>query len=102
MNRHEIIELLKANKARLVEHGVKHISLFGSRARDEYYSKSDVDLCIELNLDQGAPGFARIQQIQEIKEYLSKLLRNNVDIVVEPVFGENLRTEIERDRKHAF
>jgi predicted nucleotidyltransferase len=61
MKRENVIRILKEKNAELeTQYGVKSLSLFGSVARDEATSASDVDLIVDFNHPGGFP-FARRQ-----------------------------------------
>ena len=53
MTRDEIIRILTEHRAELEELGVKSLSLFGSAARGETTSGSDVDLLVEFSVPVG-------------------------------------------------
>jgi predicted nucleotidyltransferase len=48
MKREKLITFLKDNAAEIRGYGVKSLALFGSVARDEATTKSDVDLLVEF------------------------------------------------------
>jgi uncharacterized protein len=52
MQREELLERLRALKTLLSETGVTHVSLFGSRARNDHRDDSDLDLLIEVDPDR--------------------------------------------------
>jgi predicted nucleotidyltransferase len=75
MNRDAVIRILKERNAELAnQYGVKSLSLFGSVARDEAASGSDVDLIVEFNRPVGYFGLFSLQ------DYLEKLLGCRVDL----------------------
>ena len=51
MNREQIIETLRAHEPDLRNRGVLHAALFGSVARGDTKSPSDIDILIELEPD---------------------------------------------------
>jgi predicted nucleotidyltransferase len=70
-----VLQVLKQNNAELEKQfGVKTLMLFGSVARDEATSKSDVDLLVEFNRPVGYFGLFALQN------YLEKLLGCPVDL----------------------
>jgi predicted nucleotidyltransferase len=70
-----VLEILKQRQAELAEQfGVKSLSLFGSVARDEATSLSDVDLLVEFNRPVGYFGLFALH------DYLEKLLGCSVDL----------------------
>ena len=98
MNRTEIIAKLTANAAALKARGVRHISLFGSRARGTNSDVSDIDLAVELDSAAGLSGY----EIVGIEQELVAILGARVDIVVIPVRRQSLGEEIEKDGVLAF
>jgi hypothetical protein len=51
MNKQEILDRLRENERALRERGVAHAALFGSRARGEERSYSDIDIMVEVDPD---------------------------------------------------
>lgn len=76
----EIIEFLKTNKELLLsKYHVTKIGLFGSFARDEQKSDSDVDLIIELE-----NGTQNVHDLKKsLNEFLSSSFERSVDIARE-------------------
>jgi predicted nucleotidyltransferase len=75
MNRDAVIRILKERNAELEkQYGVKSLSLFGSVARGEATSTSDVDLIVEFNRPVGYFGLFSLQ------DHLEKLLGCRVDL----------------------
>ncbi len=48
MNRRELISQILALRPALEAEGVKHVALFGSRARGDHSAKSDIDLLLDV------------------------------------------------------
>ena len=93
-----IIASLRAHDAELRAAGIRHLSLFGSVARDEAGDASDVDLAVELD-PSAKIGLFRLMGLQR---RLSEILGCSVDLVPEPAESPRLRQNIERDRLRAF
>jgi predicted nucleotidyltransferase len=75
MKREIVIQRLKQENAQLVnQFGVKTLLLFGSVARDEATSSSDVDLLVEFSKPVGYFGLFSLQ------DHLEKLLGCPVDL----------------------
>jgi predicted nucleotidyltransferase len=95
MNRDLVIRILKEKKTELAkQYGVKSLSLFGSVARDEATSISDVDVIVEFSRPVGYFGLFALQ------DHLEKMLGCSVDLgtpdslkprVRERVMGELIR-----------
>jgi uncharacterized protein len=70
-----VLEILRQKNAELTKKfGVKSLSLFGSVARNEAASDSDVDLLVEFNRPVGYFGLFALQ------DYLEELLGCPVDL----------------------
>jgi predicted nucleotidyltransferase len=102
MKRDEIIAKLRAHEPELRAAGIASLSLFGSIARGDDRSDSDIDVVVRLSDQLTLKGFAYFGQIEELTQHLEKILGRPVDVVIEPVQKERLRREIEEDRAVAF
>ena len=75
MRQDDVLQILKQKNAEMAKRfGVESLSLFGSVARDEATSYSDVDLLVEFNRPVGYFGLFALQ------DYLEKLLGCSVDL----------------------
>ncbi len=74
MKRDAVLHTLQAHRAEFLRRGVKSLALFGSVARDESTSESDVDLLVEFEHPVGLFDFIGLQQ------YLESLLGCKVDL----------------------
>jgi hypothetical protein len=95
MKQEAVLQILKQKKAELTsQFGVKSLLLFGSVARNEATSASDVDLLVEFSRPVGYFGLFALQ------DYLENLLGCPVDLgtpdslkpyVKEHIMGELIR-----------
>ncbi|BAU43412.1 Nucleotidyltransferase domain protein [Leptolyngbya sp. O-77] len=94
MRKQEVLTLLAKHQNTLKDFGVKSLILFGSVARDEARTDSDVDLLVEFDRPVGLFTFVRL------KRYLEEILESSVDLgtpdslkpyLREPVFREAIR-----------
>ena len=94
MQRQEVLTTLNNHKETLQGFGVKSLLLFGSVARDEARSNSDIDLLVEFDRPVGLFTFVRVQQ------YLEEILGRSIDLgtpdslkpyLQEPVLREVIR-----------
>ncbi len=86
-----VIEKLKDKGEELEQFCVDSLSLFGSVARGEDTSESDIDLLVEFTEPVGLFTFVRL------KNYLEALLGQSVDLVTPDALKERLRDRILRE-----
>ena len=98
MIRAEAMMLLKRHEVELRSLGVASLSLFGSVARGDQNSDSDVDVAVSFD-----PA-AKIGLVRwaGIAGRLEEWLEGKVDMVSEPARGQRFQAEIERDRVVVF
>ncbi len=91
-NRNEILNILKDYKNNnLKKYDILELGLFGSVARNQASSNSDVDICIKTKTPDM---FALVH----IKDELQKLLSNSIDIVrVRDRMNPYLKKRIEQE-----
>jgi predicted nucleotidyltransferase len=95
MKRDTVVKILKQQNADLAKQfGVKSLSLFGSVARDEATSVSDVDLLVEFNRPVGYFGLFALQ------DHLEKLLGCPVDLGTFESLKPRLRDNVRREMIH--
>ena len=92
MDRKSIIALLYDNCDMLAERfGARHLSLFGSAARDDMRPDSDVDVLVEFD------GPATYDGYFDLKECLEQLFSRPVDLVTNKGLKPRARQHVERD-----
>lgn len=92
MSKEQILSLLAGRREDiLVKFGVKKLSIFGSAARDDMQSGSDVDILVEFQ------GPATFDKYMDLKAYLEALLGTAVDLVTEEALKPRMRPFIEKD-----
>ena len=95
MGRDETLTLLRAHKAILVQrYGVVDIALFGSTARGEATSGSDMDILIRFD------GPATSKRYFGVQFYLEDLMGVPVDLVTDKALRPELRPYVEREAIH--
>ena len=98
MDRDTALSRLKRNKASLRALGLERLSLFGSTARGEASSASDIDLAVTLDQSAGIDLF----RFAAISEQIARMLGAKVDLVVEPARNPRLQAQIDRDRLRVY
>jgi uncharacterized protein len=88
MNSSEAIETLRRSEQALRGRGVMHAALFGSLARGEDHSCSDIDILIEIDPDAGMTVFEYV----DLKGYIGTLFDKPVDVVTH----EGLKPYVQR------
>ncbi len=96
MKRDEVLSLVAAHQAELERLGVKALNLFGSVARDQARSDSDVDFLVEFSIEAGLFDLFRVQH------YLEDLLEREIDLGTEDALKEHLREPVMRDMIRVF
>jgi predicted nucleotidyltransferase len=98
MNDQDIIAKLRENEAALRARGVRHVALFGSRARDDARADSDIDIMIEIEPD------APIDMLEyiSITHYLTDLFPGRVDVANRARLKPFVQPSAERDAVYAF
>jgi len=74
MDKQQVLDLLNIHRDRLDEFAVKALFLFGSVARDEATSESDVDFLVEFNHPVG------LFTLLGLQSFLEELLGCSVDL----------------------
>lgn len=93
MDRQRVLELLSRSKPELQDRfGVTRLALFGSTARDNATSVSDVDILVAFD------GPATSRRYFGVQFYLEDLLGCPVDLVTEKALRTELRPYIECER----
>ena len=91
MDQEQIIERIRAHRARLAELGVSSLSLFGSVARGDATEASDIDLLVSFD------GRATYDRYMDLKLFLEDLLGRRVDLVTEKALREEVRPYVEQE-----
>ena len=88
----EIREVIEKNKPKLAaSYGIRSLGVFGSSARGEQRSRSDVDILVEFDEVPGLLQFVRIE------EHLRRLLGRKVDLVRKEGLRPELKDHILRE-----
>lgn len=98
VNKQDAIDILCRHQDALRARGVQHAALFGSVARGEADTASDVDVLIELDPDLRLDVFA----YAGLKRYIAELFNGPVDVVNKDALKPNLRQPVAADAVYAF
>ena len=74
---------------------IKKAYVFGSLARNEYTSQSDVDILVDLDYEGGADFYVFLQ----MQEELSEILKTKVDLVSSNGLSPFMKPIIEKEKK---
>ncbi len=92
--KHDVLNLLFQNRARIRALGVKRLGLFGSFARGGQATRSDVDLLVEF--EEGRKTFDNFMHLSFL---LEEVLQRRVELVtlesLSPYIGPYILREIE-------
>jgi predicted nucleotidyltransferase len=94
MQRDKVLSTIKQHQAALKSLGVRSLALFGSVARDEATSTSDVDILVEFE-----PPIT-FDRYMDVKFYLEDHLESKVDLVSWKSLKPQIRTLVEQEAIH--
>lgn len=89
-------EILIAHQKDLSQLGTRHLSIFGSIARDEAKSSSDVDILVDFDPKKGLFVFV------DLKYYLEEILECEVDLVSTRALHPALKQSILSEARKIF
>ncbi len=98
MEREQTLAILRANREELHRRGVIRAAVFGSVARGEAVSDSDLDILIELDETDPPDVFSYAGLIK----FISELFSQSVDVVNRTKLKPHIRPSAERDAIYAF
>jgi len=84
-----IMKKLENNMVNIKRYGVKKIGLFGSYARNEQESRSDIDILVEF--ERGKKAF---DNYMDLKFFLEDLFGDKVDLVIADALKPDLKPYI--------
>lgn len=93
-NKEEILNSLAANKEKIKSFGVRSLALFGSSARGDETTESDLDFVVELERKS-------FDAYMDLKFFLEDLFDRPVDLVLADSIKPRLRASILREAIHA-
>lgn len=93
-----VLSALRTHESELRGLGVSHASVFGSVARGEASSDSDVDVLVELDPDRQLGVF----EYARVKLYIQEIINPHVDVVNRRTLKPLLRDAILHDAVPAF
>jgi uncharacterized protein len=91
MERERVIAILKNLKTHLRSIGVHSLALFGSVARDEAQSNSDIDILVDLE-----PPIT-FDRYMDVKFYLEEQLGTRIDLVTWKALKPQIRETVEQE-----
>lgn len=98
MDNQDIIGRLREHAAELRARGVRHAALFGSRARGDNRSDSDIDIMLEFD----PPAQITVFRYAGIKSYIAGLFDGPVDVVKLDGLKQYVRPAAKADAIYAF
>ncbi|MEK6937453.1 MAG: nucleotidyltransferase domain-containing protein [Nanoarchaeota archaeon] len=89
LTKEEIIRKIEQNKDKIRSFGVKKLALFGSYARNEATSKSDIDLLVEFGKGRGL-----FKDYVHLLHFLEDLFHKEIDLGEEHLIREGLKESL--------
>lgn len=93
-NRDDVIKTILENREAIRRFGVRKLGLFGSFARGENKSTSDLDFIIDLEKKS-------FDAYMDLKLFLEKIFNCHVDLVLTSTLKPRLRSEILKEAVYA-
>jgi len=98
LDRNAVIERLRASEQELCSLGVRHIALFGSLARGEATSASDIDILVDLQPDAPIGVFEYVS----LTQFIEDLFPVRVDVANLARLKPHVRPNAEQEAVYAF
>ncbi len=98
MERGDIIDRLRENEQALRARGVRHVALFGSRARGDGGPDSDTDIMIEID----PTARIGVYEYVALKDTIAGLFDGPVDVVNREGLKPYVRPAVTADAVYAF
>jgi predicted nucleotidyltransferase len=98
MDKGQVIETLRIHEPELKAAGIAHLRLFGSVARGDASTRSDVDLIADFDRSKRLTLFG----MARLENRLSDLLGAKVDLSPAEAMKERVRARALREAVHAF
>jgi predicted nucleotidyltransferase len=98
MTRREALRRLDRNREKLRTFDVRHISVFGSTARDQATAQSDVDVLVEFDSQAHVGLFAFVRLL----DYLSDVMGTRIDLATPAALRPEMRDEVLTEAVRAF
>jgi hypothetical protein len=94
LNRDQVIATLAENREAIRGFGARRLALFGSCARGESSSSSDLDFLVEFDKKS-------FDAYMDLKAFLEKLFGREVDLVIVEALKPRLRDAVLQEAVHA-
>lgn len=101
-DRERVLRTLRTLEPQLHAAGVLHVSVFGSVARGEQTSNSDVDLALDLAPGSAPDGFQFVSFVGHLQRLLAIALSRSVDVVIMPARRRELVEKLNREAIPVF
>jgi uncharacterized protein len=98
MTRREALRRLNRNHEKLRSLAVRHISVFGSTARDQATVHSDVDILVEFEPQAHVGLFAFVRLL----DFLADVMDTRIDLATADALRAEMRDEILQEAVRAF
>jgi hypothetical protein len=98
MNTEAVLSTLRQHEIALRERGVRHAALFGSVARGEDRSNSDIDILVEFDPEAHVTVFDYVG----VKDFITTLFDQHVDVIDREALKPQLRQPAAKDAIYAF
>jgi predicted nucleotidyltransferase len=91
MEKEKVLYVLRASLPKLKALKVRSVAVFGSTARDEAGTDSDIDVLVEFSER------ATFDRYMEVKFFLEEMLGRRVDLVTQSALRPRMRPQVEQE-----
>jgi len=100
LKKEEIIDYLHHYNTEHKNDGFLFVSLFGSYARDEYDTFSDIDLTYNIDHEKFFKdnAFAKLSKIDEIKQTLQNKFHKKIDLIPENTKNKLIQKSLQKEQ----
>ena len=92
MRKNEILKVIRENREKIKEFGVKRIGIFGSFARDEAGEESDIDIIVEF--EEGKKNF---DNFINLAFFLEELFGKKIDLLTSESISPYIKPYVEKE-----
>ena len=91
-NKKQVLGLIRQNRVKFKNFGIRRLGVFGSFARDRVKPDSDVDLLVEFS-----PGEKNYRNLYQTADLAARLFRREVEVITPESLSPYIAPQIEKE-----